>query len=153
MKTRIDNLRRPSGKVPAQSILKTTDKADESLQKPIDPESFEVSGTDTSPMGSKVGTVRAQPPAAGTRPMNVTATVRPPRAPGLVASQGKVTNARPAAPGLNQNMTANVRPPRAAGLNNSLNAVRKTQKVTAVPAQRNRNVRQGSANPGFYQDF
>jgi hypothetical protein len=153
MKTRIDNLRRPSGKVPQQSILKTTDPADESLQKPIDPQSFEVSGNDTSPMGNKVGTVRAQPPAAGSRPLNVTASVRPPRAPGLVSSQGKVPNARPAAPGLNQNMSANVRGPKAPGLNQTVNPVRKTQKVTAVPAQRNRNVRQGSANPAFYGDF
>ena len=119
----------------------------------MDTESFETEGTDTAPMGRQVGTTTKQPSAAGTRPMNVTATVRPPKAPGLVASQGRVRNARPAATGLNQNLRADARRPRAAGLNQTVSPVRKTQKVTAVPAQRNRNVRPGSANPAFYGDF
>jgi hypothetical protein len=153
MKTRIDNLRRPSGRVPGQQSIRTTDKPDVSEQGPIDPQSFEVNGTDTSSMGTKVGTTRTQPPAAGTRPMNVPFTAKPPKAPGLVASQGRVANDRPAAPGLNQNMRADVRRPRAAGINQTVNPVRKTNKVTGVPAQRNRNVRPGSANPAFYGDF
>ena len=153
MKNKIDNLRRPSGKVPQQQTLNTTDQADIREKPPMDPQSFQVQGTDTSPMGSKVGTVRTQPSAAGTRPMNVTASVRPPRAPGLVASQGVVRNARPSAPGLNQTLSANVRPPRAAGLNQTVNPVLKTHKLTTVPAQKNRNVRPGSANPAFYGEF
>jgi hypothetical protein len=152
MKTRVDNLRRPSGRVPAQQAIRTTDRSDVAEQGPIDPQSFEVSGTDTSPMGNKVGSTRTQPPAAGTRPLNVTATAKPPRAPGLAQTQRAVT-ARPAAPGLNQNLRADARRARAAGLNQNLNPVRKTNKVAAVPAQRNRNVRPGSANPAFYGDF
>jgi hypothetical protein len=153
MKTRVDNLRRPSGRVPGQQSIRTTDRPDVSEQGPIDPQSFQVSGTDTSPMGNKVGTSRTQPPAAGTRPMNVPVTAKPPKAPGLVSSQGRVANARPAAPGLNQNLRADVRRAKAAGLNQNLNPVRKTNKVANVPVQRNRNVRPGSANPGFYSDF
>lgn len=153
MKSRVDNLRRPSGKVPQQQIMKTTDSTDVREQPPSDPTPFQTQGTDTSPMGNKVGTTRTQPAPAGNRPMNVTATARPPRAPGLVASQGAVRNARPAAPGLNQNFRADTRQARAAGLNQTVNPVRKTNKVTGVPAQHNRNVRPGSANPAFYGDF
>ena len=150
---KINNLRRPSGKIPQQQTLNTTDQADIREKPPMDPQSFQAQGTDTSPMGSKVGTVRTQPSAAGTRPMNVTASVRPPRALGLVASQGVVRNARPSAPGLNQTLSANVRQPRAAGLNQTVSPVLKTHKLTTVPAQKNRNVRPGSANPAFYGDF
>jgi len=147
---RIDNLRR-AGRVPEKNILRTNSPADVAEQKPIDPESFEVDGTDhdaTSPMGEQ----RTNPKPAGTRPMNVAATVKTPRAPGLAQTQRAVA-ARPAAKGLNQNMSADVRRPKAPGLNQSVNAVRKTQKVTGVPAQNNRNVRKGSANPAFYGDF
>ena len=85
--------------------------------------------------------------------MNVPFTAKPPKAPGLVASQGRVSNARPAALGLNQNLRPDVRRPKAVGINQSVAPVRKTNKVTGVPPQRNRNVRPGSANPAFYGDF
>jgi hypothetical protein len=151
---KINNLRRPSGKIPQQQTLNTTDQADIREKPPMDKQSFEDTSTAApTMMGAKVGSVRKQPSPAGTRPMNVTASVRPPRAPGLVASQGSVRNARPSAPGLNQNLSANIRPPRAAGLNQSVSPVLKTHKLTTVPAQKNRNVRPGSANPGFYNDF
>jgi hypothetical protein len=147
---RIDNLRR-AGRVPEKNILRSNSPADVAEQDPIDRESFETEGNDhdaSSPMGEQ----RTNFKPAGTRPMNVTATAKPPRAPGLAQTQRAVT-ARPAAKGLTQNMSANVRPPRASGLNQSLNPVRKTAKVTTVPAQKNRNVRPGSANPAFYGDF
>ena len=152
MKSRVDNLRRPSGKVPGQQAIRTTDKTDVAEQGPIDPQSFEVNGTDTSPMGNKVGTVRTQPAPAGNRPMNVTATARPPRAPGLAQTQ-RAVNARPAAKGLNQSLNVDRRQPRATGLNQTVNPVTKTNKVTGVPAQHNRNVRGPGANPAFYGDF
>lgn len=148
---RVNNLRRPSGRVPQQSILRTNEAADESLQRPIDPQSFETEGNDVN-ASSPMGATRNIPKPAGTRPMNVAATVKTPKAPGLAQTQRAVI-ARPAAPGLNQNMRANVRPPRATGLNQAVRAVTKTNKVTAVPAQKNRNVRPGSANPAFYGDF
>jgi hypothetical protein len=85
--------------------------------------------------------------------MSVTAVSKRPSAPGLVKSQGTVRNARPAAKGLNQSLNVDRRRPKAAGLNQTVNAVRKTHKETPVPAQRNRNVRPGSANPAFYGDF
>ncbi len=148
---RVDNLHRPSGKVPRQSILQTTSPADVAEQDPIDRESFETEGNDTN-ASSPVGESRTQPKPAGTRPMNVGAVVKKPRAPGLAQTQRAVT-ARPAAPGLNQNMSADVRRPKAPGLNQTVNPVRKTHKITTVPAQKNRNVRLGSANPAFYGDF
>lgn len=149
---RVDNLRRPSGRVPQQSVMRSNQPTDVTEQPPYDAGSFENEGNDTS-ASSPMGATRNQPKPAGTRPMNVTATVKPPKAPGLVSSQGRVANARPASPGLNQKLSADVRRPKAPGLNQAVNAVRKTQKLSPVPAQRNRNVRPGSANPAFYHDF
>lgn len=150
---RIDNLHRPSNKVPSSSILRSTNPPDVSEQKPIDPQSFDTGATSDTSVTSPMSSSTKNPRPAGTRPMNVTASVRPPRAPGLVASQGQVRNSRPAAKGLNQSLTVNAKRPSAPGLNQTVNPVRKTNQVTTVPAQRNRNVRQGSANPAFYGDF
>jgi hypothetical protein len=151
MAGRVDNLRRPSGKVPVQTTLKTTDAADESLQTATDPSPFR--DTNNSTAMPRMGTTTKQPSPAGTRPMSVSATVKTPKAPGLVTSQGAVRNSRPAAKGLNQSLNVDRRQPRASGLNVTVSPVLKTHKMTAVPAQSNRNVRKGSANPAFYGDF
>src|ERR1039458_369628 len=100
---RVDNLRKPSGKVPRQNILRSTVPAQSALEPPQDEQPFETQpkANDISPMGAKVGSITKQPSPAGTRPMSVSASLPKRTGPGIVASQSAVVR-KPFASGLNQ---------------------------------------------------
>lgn len=157
---KINNLRKPDGKVPQKSILRTTNPADVSERLPGDTQPFTTQGNDHSPMGTKVGKVTKQPSPAGTRPMSVTANLPKRTGPGIVHSQGSVRNARPAAKGLNQSIGGVKRPNssrRGPGLQATVRPVIKHQSGAGLQktasVQKTRNMRGPGANPAFYGDF
>ena len=127
------------------------------FENPGDAESFEQQGTDTTPMGRKVKTTTAQPKPAGSRPMNVTASRPMRKGPGIVQTQ-TATVRPPKAPGLNQNLprVAHAQPS-ATGLNKTLNPVRKQPSASglskSISVAKTRNMRGPGANPAFYGDF
>ena len=154
---RVDNLHKPSSRVPKQQILRSNVTPDVSETGPQDPTPFETEGTDTSPMGSKMGATSKQPSPAGSRPMNVTANLPKRTGPGIVSSQGTVRNARPSASGLNQRLGGVVRPNASRRVPRVSNVVRKGERGPGIQktatVAKTRNMRGPGANPNFYGDF
>jgi hypothetical protein len=153
---RVDNLRKPGSKVPKQQVMKSTLAGDEREQPPMDTQPFETSGSDISPMGEKMGATTKQPAPAGTRPMNVTASIPKAKAPGI----GGVSTANtqpPRAPGLNQNLGSLSHPNSSRRVPRVASVVTRGQRGPGIQktatAQKTRNMRGPGANPNFYGDF
>lgn len=145
----------PRGGVPPNQVFSPgTDK----FENPGDDSSFTDTNNDTRPMGTKVATTTKQPSAAGTRPMNVTASRPQPKGPGIVRSAGASVQRLPKAPGLKQNLGAvSHGRPAARGLNQTVRPARTTPRAAGIAQtitqQKTRNMRGPGANPAFYGDL
>lgn len=153
---RVDNLHKPSGRVPKQQVLRSDAAPEIRETEPQDPEAFETQGNDIAPMGTKMGATSRQPSPAGTRPMNVSASLPRAKAPGL----GGVNAARvpkPKGNGLNKNLGAVSRPNSSRNVPRVNSVVRKGESGPGIQKtasqQKTRNMRGPGANPNFYGDF